>query len=95
MPKRGENAPGTLKFDKKYLNEEFPDFVTIMRKFIEESNGSPKAACLACAGPIIDNTGACQSCHRVLEISPRLIPNSNFLAPPRSELHQHCVGLVH
>jgi glucokinase len=92
MPKRGENAPGTLKFDKKYLNEEFPDFVTIMRKFIEESNGSPKAACLACAGPIIDNTGAYQSCNRVLEM---FLNTNNFPAPARSELHQHCVGMVH
>ena len=57
MPKRGENAPGTLSFDKKYLNEQFPDFVTIMKKFIEESgHDNPKAACLACAGPILDNT---------------------------------------
>lgn len=49
---------GTLKFDKKYLNEEFSDFVSIVKLFIKESNcaQTPKAACLACAGPILDNT---------------------------------------
>lgn len=51
-------SQGTLKFDKKYLNEEFSDFLSIVKLFIKESNCAqpPKAACLACAGPILDNT---------------------------------------
>eukprot|EP00121_Abeoforma_whisleri_P015965 Awhi_evm1s14676 len=59
-PKRGEKAPGSLVFDKKYENEKFSTFVDIVKKFLEESKTSekPKVACLACAGPIIDNTVA-------------------------------------
>jgi glucokinase len=57
-PKRGEKAPGTLKFDKKYLNEKFSDFVTIVKQFMQDANctATPDDACLACAGPILDNT---------------------------------------
>eukprot|EP00123_Amoebidium_parasiticum_P013127 comp21786_c0_seq1/m.30950 comp21786_c0_seq1/g.30950 ORF comp21786_c0_seq1/g.30950 comp21786_c0_seq1/m.30950 type:complete len:357 (-) comp21786_c0_seq1:402-1472(-) len=61
-PKRGECAPGTLKFDKKYLNEQHFDFVSVMKLFVEEAmkeagiTERPKVACLACAGPILDNT---------------------------------------
>ncbi|KNC86777.1 glucokinase [Sphaeroforma arctica JP610] len=60
-PKRTEKAPGTLVFDKKYLNEKHTDFVSVVKLFIEESSSSttPMAACLACAGPIINNTGIC------------------------------------
>lgn len=51
-------APGHLIIDKKYLNEKFDNFVSIMKAFITEANATqtPKAACLACAGPILDNT---------------------------------------
>jgi hypothetical protein len=32
---RGEKAPGTLKYDQKYLNEKFTDFVSIMKQFMK------------------------------------------------------------
>lgn len=39
------------------MNENFGNFVEIVKKFIGEANATtPKAACLACAGPILDNT---------------------------------------
>ncbi|KNC74868.1 glucokinase, variant [Sphaeroforma arctica JP610] len=57
-PKRKEKAPGTLQFDNKYQNEQHKNFLDIMKLFLEESKTSetPVAACLACAGPILDNT---------------------------------------
>eukprot|EP01134_Creolimax_fragrantissima_P001189 CFRG1189T1 len=57
-PKRGERAPGTLRFDKKYQNENYSNFIEIAQLFIQESNvsGVPAAACLACAGPILNNS---------------------------------------
>lgn len=55
---RGQKAPGTLRFEKKYINERHTNFVQILRQFLAESGTTqtPKAACLACAGPILDNT---------------------------------------
>lgn len=55
---RGDKAPGNLKYDAKYLNEKYENFVQIMKTFIAEAKAeqTPKAACLACAGPILDNT---------------------------------------
>ncbi|KNC74666.1 glucokinase, partial [Sphaeroforma arctica JP610] len=54
---RGASAPGKVAFEKKYQNEEYSDFLSVVKKFIEESGGkAPEAACLACAGPILGNT---------------------------------------
>ncbi|KAI9030350.1 glucokinase [Hyaloraphidium curvatum] len=60
-PKRGQRAPGRSVFDHKYLNEKFDSFVDVMKQFIEDSKSATgdseiASACLACAGPILDNT---------------------------------------
>lgn len=60
-PANQERAPGKLIFEKKFLNEHHADFVTVTKLFLAEAStsacaGLPRAACLACAGPILDNT---------------------------------------
>jgi len=54
---RGESPPGHIIFEKKYINEQFPDFTSICKKFLSDSpaSSSPKTACLACAGPVVLN----------------------------------------
>jgi glucokinase len=57
-PSRGERAPGALIFKKRYKNEDFREFKEIVSVFLKESGIDilPKVACLACAGPIVNNT---------------------------------------
>jgi glucokinase len=59
-PTRGEEAPGRLVFEKKYLNQDHESFTKVMRTFISEAKAKdaqaePEVACLACAGPIVNN----------------------------------------
>jgi glucokinase len=60
-PKRGEQAPGRNVFEQKYLNEHYKSFVDVMKQFFNDAkssvgDGKVGAACLACAGPIMDNS---------------------------------------
>lgn len=54
----GSNAPGLLVHKETFRNADFSTFKEILEKFLANSGieGRPEAACLACAGPIFNNT---------------------------------------
>jgi glucokinase len=37
---------------RRYLNEQYAQFIDIVGDFLRESKHQPEAACLACAGPV-------------------------------------------
>ena len=60
--KRGLNpgacAPGAKLFEKKYLNQDYPSFVAVLQKFLEDAkatSSAPVTACFAVAGPVFEN----------------------------------------
>lgn len=52
-----QDAPGDLLFSKKYLNHEYPSFVSVLQTFLQQSGSKnpPKTACFAVAGPVARN----------------------------------------
>ncbi|KAG2804511.1 hypothetical protein PC112_g18694, partial [Phytophthora cactorum] len=56
---KGDIAPGSMLFSKKYLNEDYASFAEVCHLFLVEAklvNQIPEACVLACAGPILKNT---------------------------------------
>ncbi|CAM9123498.1 unnamed protein product [Pylaiella littoralis] len=53
----GQRVPGDLVFQKTYPNEDVPTFCTQVSAFLKDSGvvGPPEAACIAVAGPVIQN----------------------------------------
>jgi len=56
----GKVAPGQLILNKKYMNENYDSFISVVKQFFHDAgvndNKPPVAACLAVAGPVKDNT---------------------------------------
>ena len=54
----GCNAPGLLVYKENFSNADFSTFQDILEKFLANSSilSRPEAVCLACAGPIFNNT---------------------------------------
>ncbi|ETI30669.1 glucokinase [Phytophthora nicotianae P10297] len=56
---KGDIAPGSMLFSKKYLNEDYASFAEVCHLFLNEAklvDQIPEACVLACAGPILKNT---------------------------------------
>eukprot|EP00597_Dinobryon_sp_UTEXLB2267_P000637 CAMPEP_0170067782 /NCGR_PEP_ID=MMETSP0019_2-20121128/6991_1 /TAXON_ID=98059 /ORGANISM="Dinobryon sp., Strain UTEXLB2267" /LENGTH=412 /DNA_ID=CAMNT_0010275239 /DNA_START=36 /DNA_END=1274 /DNA_ORIENTATION=- len=49
--------PGELILNKKYQNQEFDSFISVLKQFLEDAGSSkpPITACFACAGPVKNN----------------------------------------
>mmetsp|Transcript_37 Transcript_37/g.78 ORF Transcript_37/g.78 Transcript_37/m.78 type:complete len:405 (+) Transcript_37:45-1259(+) len=56
----GVRTPGTLVLSKQYQNTHFSTFAEVLRGFLKEAgvrdDAPPISACVACAGPVTDNT---------------------------------------